>query len=141
MTAVVNYISEALRASGMTQIQHRGNTVLVLVPLACGRTQMVKIVMHRGRHGDYTVLQCHSRACVATTHAIVRQALEQNMTLDCGGFALDVSVQPHVVDVVQGVVASDRAGINIEILLRTVREVAEVADAVENRQMVGADVF
>lgn len=132
MPQIIASIAEALRSSGARQVDHRPDALLATIRLANGRNQTIKLTMQSGQDGSYNVVRCQSRACIASGAAMVRKALEMNMTCDHGAYSLDLKVRPHVLDIVYGFVVRPGWEGKLGALLLAIEEVAIFADRVEH---------
>src|ERR1051325_8995204 len=107
MPTLIEEFGSVLEQISNLRVEYRLAEVLVTVSLAERRTQTVKIVSHRGRHGPYNVLQFISRAWTARDPKMIRSALRTNAGNELGGLALDTSTNPALLDVVYNVVVTD----------------------------------
>ncbi len=132
MPTLVQILGQILAENGVA-VEYGQNELLATIPLRNGRSQVVKGRWAPGRYGTYTVLRLQSRVGVARGAAMIRAALTANAKSDCGAYALDLSVDPPLLDVVYGYVITPRDEFEPQHFFAALQHLAALADTAEQR--------
>lgn len=139
MATLIEELASVLRRvkSRHVSVRNDENAMLVTLSTMENRSQSVKISYFPGGEDSPPVLQIQSRVCVANGPEIVRRCLQANAKPRIGGFALESSTDPPVIDIVHNLLADE---VDFAEFAMTIQEIALFADSVEMR-LTGQDEF
>jgi hypothetical protein len=139
VATLIQELGKLIERSGIP-VQCGENEMLITMSMKNGRKQTVKIHSVRNRYGTYSVLRFQSRVCIAQGAAMIRAALKANADSDYGGYALDTTVTPGMIDIVHGYVITPQCEWIPSDVFTAIQRLAAFADDMEQRVM-GGDVF
>lgn len=119
------------------QVQYQPTGVLATLSTGNNRTQTVKISQHQSGVSSEFIVRLQSRVTFAKDPNVVWQLLEANGNLEFGGFGLDTSTTPNVIDVLYDVLGDD---LDFPTMAEMVQRIGNLADAYE-LQLTGRDEF
>jgi hypothetical protein len=139
MPTLIQVLADILR-SPEAHVECGENSMLVTVRFTNGRKQVVKVRYHDGRYGRYGAIHYQTRVCTATSPSLIRQVLQANAENEWGGYALDTSVTPPMIDLVYALPIPAEAEVNPADVISALQHIATVADTAE-AQFTGMDAF
>ena len=139
MPSTIKQFYEWLTREGPSdyQLDLGEDEMLVRLPVGGGRWQTVRINIMESANAEFSIVRLQSRACVASDYRIVSELLEANARSTWGGFVLNRSVTPNVIDVTCSFVAEHTGPHN---LLPALQRIGGLADQVE-ASVTGKDEF
>lgn len=114
------------------------NEILFTLELNNDRSQVVMLSL--AESGGCEVIKVKSRCCVVNSASMVRSFLRNNLSTVLGGYSLDMSTSPHVIDLAQKLVVPQDGELNVSELTNTISTIAYQADAIE-QSLIKDDIF
>lgn len=137
MATLIQELYRLLKPISEFRIDFQHDEMLVTLPTAGGRKQVVKVWTEKSRHGGYRLVRLRSRAAAAKDFRMINALLTTNAKLELGGLGLDLETAPPAVDVLYSYVGD---WLHFSDFLIGLQRIAAYADAIEQRTN-GVDHF